>query len=90
MSSSGIVVKQSSMGATVMIGHDIVHVPAYPAKPIYTIGAGDAFNAGFVRAQMEDKTFEDSIRFANATAAIKISRADTPDLESIESITQTT
>jgi sugar/nucleoside kinase (ribokinase family) len=36
-----------------------------------TTGAGDAFSAGFTTAQLERKSLEGSVAFANATANLK-------------------
>jgi len=49
-------------------------VPAYPVRVVDTTGAGDAFSAGFITAQLEGKSLEDSIEFANATANLKITK----------------
>jgi len=81
-----VVVKQSSKGATWMVGSESMYSPAYQVKPQYTTGAGDAFNAGFIKAQMDEKSFEESIRFANATAAEKISHEDLPTIGGIEKL----
>ena len=81
-----VVVKQSSKGATWMVGSELMYFPAYQVKPLYTTGAGDAFNAGFIKAQMDEKSFEESICFANATAAEKISHADLPTIGGIEKL----
>jgi len=41
---------------------------------LHTIGAGDAFNAGFIRAVADGRDIQESMLFATATAALKISR----------------
>jgi len=86
ISPATVVVKQARRGATGMRAPTIIHVPAYPVKPHDTAGAGDAFNAGFVKAQAEAKAFEESIRFANAAAAVKISRPGDLTIGNIEEL----
>jgi len=61
-----------------------MHLPAYRVKPGYTVGAGDAFNAGFIKAQMEGRDLRESMCFANATAAEKISHGGIPTMKHIE------
>jgi ribokinase len=39
-----------------------------------TTGAGDSFSGGFITAQLEGKSLEDSVKFANATAGLKITQ----------------
>ena len=43
-------------------------------KIVDTTGAGDAFSSGFITAQLEGKNLEDSVKFANASANLKITR----------------
>ena len=47
------------------------HLPAFKVKAIDSLGAGDAFHAGFALALAEGRTLEDVLRFASATAALK-------------------
>jgi ribokinase len=55
-----------------------LHVPALNAGPVVeTTGAGDAFNGGFAVALAEGMGAEAALRFANATAAISVTRAGT-------------
>jgi ribokinase len=77
------VVKDSADGALTMVNGEIVRVPAYPVEVVNTIGAGDSFNAGFITAQKEGMTIEDSMRFACATAALKVSQRDLPTKETV-------
>jgi sugar/nucleoside kinase (ribokinase family) len=55
-----------------------------PVKPIHTVGAGDSFDAGFIAAQSEGQGTLGSIRFACATAALKISQDTLPTRQAIE------
>ena len=49
-------------------------IPAFKMKAVDTTAAGDTFNAAFVVALAEDLDVKDAIRFANAAAAISVSR----------------
>jgi ribokinase len=79
------VVKDSTNGALAIVDGELVHVPAYPVTAINTIGAGDSFNAGFIASQKEGMTIEASMRFACATAALKISQRELPTRAAISS-----
>jgi len=86
VSDSLIVVKDAENGAIGFDGKNIVRVPAFPVNVINNVGAGDSFNAGFIKAQSLQMGFEESIRFACATTALKISQTDLPSLEKIASL----
>lgn len=72
-----IVVKNGAEGAVGFAREgnkiNVVSVPSFPVVVTNTIGAGDVFNAAFIRAVSRGLSFEDSIRYANAAAALKIS-----------------
>lgn len=54
------------------------HVPAIRAGEVAeTTGAGDAFNGGFAAALAEGRSPADAVRFANAAAAISVTRPGT-------------
>jgi ribokinase len=52
-------------------------MPAYKVNVVDTTGAGDAFNGGFAVALAEGKSLEAAIQFANATAALSVTRPGT-------------
>lgn len=86
ISSAVLMVKDSVNGVYGYDGYKMYHVPAYPVKPISLIGAGDSCNAGFIYAQLSGKTFVDCLRFACATAGVKISSISLPDIAKITSL----
>jgi sugar/nucleoside kinase (ribokinase family) len=73
-----LVVKNSSKGALTFIDGEIMNIPPLPVVPIHTVGAGDSFDAGFIAAQRKGLNVLESVIFACATAALKISRPDLP------------
>ena len=81
-----VVVKDGENGAYSMTNNAIVHVPAFAVDAVNSIGAGDSFNAGFITAQLEGKSLEESIRFAHAVAALKISQDDFPTRDDIDNL----
>ncbi len=50
-------------------------IPGFKVKAVDTTGAGDAFSAGFLYGQSRGLSLEESARYANATAALKVSIA---------------
>lgn len=52
-------------------------IPAFKVTAVDTTGAGDAFNGGFAVALGEGKSLEEAIRFANATAALSVTKPGT-------------
>lgn len=85
-SSAVVVVKDAENGAIGFNEKDKVEVPAFPVTAGNTIGAGDSFNAGFIKAQSLGMSLEESMRFACATAAIKISKSDLPIVEKVNKL----
>ena len=53
---------------------DLRHLPAFKIKVVDSLGAGDAFHAGFTLALTEGRTLPDMLRFASATAALKCTK----------------
>jgi ribokinase len=68
------VIKRGGDGVFVMTKDSKFSVPAPHVKVVDTTGAGDSFSGGFITAQLEGESLEDSIKFASATAGLKITR----------------
>lgn len=49
-------------------------LPAFPGKPVDTVGAGDCFSGYFASAYAAGHPLRDSLMLANAAAALKIQR----------------
>ena len=52
-------------------------VGGFPVDVVDTTGAGDAFNAGMAVALAEGSPLPDAVRFANATAALSVTKPGT-------------
>lgn len=83
-----IVVKDSTNGSLGIATDEIVECPIFPVALLNTVGAGDSFNAGFVFAQSEGLHLLESLRFASATAALKISRFELPSLFEVKKLVE--
>jgi sulfofructose kinase len=51
-----------------------LHVPGYAVAAVDTTGAGDLFRAGFIHGLLHGWPLERTLRFANATAALKCTK----------------
>lgn len=72
-----LVMTAGSRGARWATQADSGDVPSYKVQVVDTTGAGDAFNAGLAVALAEGKPLADAIAFANATAAMCVTRPGT-------------
>jgi len=79
-----IAVKDGALGAVAFTQNARVQVRANEVEPWNTVGAGDSFNAGFVTARSLNLDLKESLDFACAAAAIKISSLDLPTRAGIE------
>ncbi|MCX8194728.1 MAG: carbohydrate kinase family protein [Candidatus Micrarchaeota archaeon] len=61
---------------------DSFTVEPFNVKPVDTLGAGDAFCAGFIAGVNENRSLYESVRFANAVAAAKVLRKGAQSLPS--------
>ena len=71
-----VVVKLGEKGALVGDGQTVFHQPAVPLSPDDvrdSVGAGDAFDAGFLSALLRGSTPAEAARFATAVAAVTLS-----------------
>ena len=70
-----VIVKRGDAGA-LWIDGDTQHAwSAFEVKPVDTVAAGDVWNGAFAVALSEGQTPENAGRFANAAAALSVTRA---------------
>jgi sugar/nucleoside kinase (ribokinase family) len=60
-----VVVKDGPNGAWAIQNGVIIHSPAIPVKVTDTTGAGDCFNAGFLRAWLDGRPLPECLRWGN-------------------------
>jgi sugar/nucleoside kinase (ribokinase family) len=64
------VLKAGAAGAYALVDGKIVHAPAIDITPVDTTGAGDCFNAGFIKAWLEGRSVEECLRWGNAVGGL--------------------
>ena len=84
-----VVIKDAENGSIGIQNGEVIKVPAFKVEIHNIVGAGDSFNAGFIRAQEEGLDLEKSLRFANATAALKISQKNLPAYDHVVKLINT-
>lgn len=67
---SQVVVKQGRKGAFAISEEEHVHTPALRMEAVETIGAGDAFNAGFLSGQLRGRDLAGSLRLGAVAGAL--------------------
>jgi ribokinase len=69
-----VIITLGSRGAFVACDGVKKLVPGFKVKPVDTTAAGDTFNGALAVALAEGKSMMDAVRFANAAAAISVTR----------------
>lgn len=71
------VVTLGAQGAQIVSQNQSVRLETFEVDVVDTTGAGDAFNAGLAVALAEGKDLRAAVRFANATAALSVTKLGT-------------
>ncbi len=61
----------NAWSALVVAEGKIQRAPRYEVEIVDRIGAGDAFSAGLIVSRLENRGWDDAVRFATATSALK-------------------
>ena len=69
-----VIVTLGARGAFVASAEVRQRVPGFKVKPVDTVAAGDVFNGALAVALGEGQPLLDAVRFANAAAAISVTR----------------
>ncbi len=69
-----VIVKQGENGASAFDREHEIVSPAFKTNVVSTAGAGDSFDAGFIAARIRQMDIHEALEYANAVAAIKVSR----------------
>jgi len=69
-----VAVTDGPKGVYWLDGTNLRHMPAFAVNAVDTLGAGDAFHAGFALALAEGLKLTEALRFASAAAALKCTR----------------
>jgi ribokinase len=78
-----VAVKLGENGCRIKDSLTDISIPGYHIKAVNSVGAGDVFNAGFIHEYLSGKGLKYCIQFANAAAAIKVSRNIHPDVSTV-------
>ena len=81
-----VVARQGNKGALVITPKETFRVPAYPTQVVDTLGAGDAFNGGFIAARIAEIGVREATKWGNGVAALKIGRIGARGLPSLEEL----
>ena len=85
-----LVVTLGTNGALALDGHRAIRSPAFIVDAVDTTGAGDVFRAGFIHGLLSEWPLEQTLRFANAAAAVSCTRlgalAGVPSLADVEAM----
>lgn len=80
-----VIVTKGDRGALLYSGGEFFSHPGFIVEAVDTVGAGDAFLAGFIAAIFEGKSNEEALEFACATGAFVASKAGaTPEYDKFE------
>jgi sugar/nucleoside kinase (ribokinase family) len=79
-------VKMGAEGCIIKTKDEERKIPGFVVRAISTVGAGDAFNAGFIYAFIHGKSLKECGVYACATAALRVQNNTNPTLQQIHSI----
>ncbi len=69
-----VVARRGRDGALAASPGGTQHAPAFAVTPVDLLGAGDAFDGGFIAARLAGRSVDEALRWGNAVAALKITQ----------------
>jgi ribokinase len=69
-----VIVTLGANGALIVTDKQVLHVDSYPVDVVDTTAAGDAFIGGFASALLQNKSFEEAVRYGCACGALATTR----------------
>ena len=82
------IVKKGAKGSEAVVDGEKIHAEGFKVKVKDSTGAGDAFNAAFIAALLSNFELKEALIFANAAAAIKVSRLGARSSPSLEEVVE--
>lgn len=67
-----VIVKKGRAGSLALIGGEVLDHPAFPVTEVDPVGAGDAFDAGYLAGHLWGLPAEKRLRVANAMGAMSV------------------
>lgn len=83
-----VIARLGPEGAVVVSPEEVFTSPAFEVEVVDTLGAGDAFNGGFICAQLEGCSLQESVRWGNGVAGLKIGRPGARGLPDRKDLTE--
>lgn len=84
-----VIARRGAEGAFACSRSNVVISPSFEVAVVDTVGAGDAFNAGFIAAQLRGADIAGALRWGNAVAALAVTQPgarSSPTLEEVEAL----
>jgi 2-dehydro-3-deoxygluconokinase len=67
-----VVLKRGKEGSLALVDGRVITQPAFPVREVDPIGAGDAFDAGYLAGHLWGFSPEERLRTANAMGALSV------------------
>jgi 2-dehydro-3-deoxygluconokinase len=71
VSAVAITLRDNPLAAVIAADGKVYSAPRFEVESVDPIGAGDAFCGGLIVSRLEHRGWDDAVRFATATAALK-------------------
>jgi ribokinase len=85
---STVIIKMGDKGVYVKSNATEFTIKAHKVNVVDTTGAGDAFSAGFITGLLEGRDLKEAVIFANAVAALKITKMGARSLPTRKEVEQ--